>query len=104
MYKSLYGQTTPPIVQEDPVEEDVLVQVQQVYDAAGNLLSEVREIVTDDPEMEPVKVAPAPVQTGVHRIARYLADANDDERVTTGEAKVFGFGMISGWLLSRLLR
>ena len=88
-------------------EETVSDQLSQVYDAAGNLISEVQDVfVEEDPEMVPLSAgapAKAPKASEWTRARRWLMDANKDEDVTRGEMRVFGLGLVSGYVIKRLL-
>jgi hypothetical protein len=84
------------------VDPEAIEKVRAFLAANGYALEPVEAVEAD--EMAPV-VPPAPAKPSTFKqISRYLADANDDDEVTRGEAKVFGMGVLVGWLASRILR
>ena len=90
-------------------DETVSDQLTQIYDAAGNLISEVQDVfVEEDPEMVPLSAdAPATKprkKSDFRRLQAWLMDANQDEEVTRGEMRVFGLGLVSGYIVSKLFR
>ena len=63
-----------------------------------------------DPEMvllseEVTTVHPAQVhrKTPIRRAQEWLMDANQDEEVSRGEMKVFGLGVLTGYIVKRIL-
>ena len=91
--------------------EDFVEQATEVYDAAGNLVSEVEDVfVEEDPELAPVEepgeaVAPSARPPSFFRKAQwFLMDADGDHTVTKGEMKVFGLGLLSGFLIKSIWR
>lgn len=92
-------------------QSDIQAQVGEVYDAAGNLISEVQDMfvvddpgTTVDPEMEPLSVEAPRKQSDFRRFKTWLMDSNQDDEVTRGEMRVFGLGLLSGYVVSKLLR
>lgn len=91
-------------------ENGFTAQVADVYDAAGNLVSEVQAIfVEEDPEMAPLVDAPSTTPITKRpgtwtRTRRWLMDANQDDDVTQGEMRVFGLGLLAGYVVKSLLR
>jgi hypothetical protein len=87
------------------VDPEAIEKVRAFLAANGYALEPVEPVEpVEDAEMAPV-VPPAPAKPSTFKqISRYLADANDDDEVTRGEAKVFGMGVLVGWLASRILR
>lgn len=93
--------------QEDGFSE----QAAQVYDAAGNLVSEVQAVfVASDPEMAPLSAtapessAPKTQPGPIVRVSRWFMDANQDEDVTRGEMRVFGLGLLAGYIVKSILQ
>ena len=81
------------------VDPDAIEKVRAFLAANGYALEPV-----EVDEMAPV-VPPAPAKPSTFKqISRYLADANDDDEVTRGEAKVFGMGVLVGFVVSRVFR
>jgi hypothetical protein len=94
--------------------EDFVARLTEVYDAAGNLVSEVQDVfVEEDPELAPVEEAvegaPATIPSvrppSFFRKAQwFLMDADGDHTVSKGEMKVFGLGILSGFLIKSIWR
>ena len=89
-------------------DEAVSDQLTQIYDAAGNLISEVQDVfVEEDPEMVPLSAdVPAKPRrkSDLRRFQTWLMDSNQDDEVTRGEMRVFGLGLVSGYIVSKLFR
>lgn len=92
-------------------QEEVLSQetVDAVYDAAGNLVAEIQEAINPDLAPLPEEDAPpSPVKPTLRSRFRdasnWLMDADSNDSVSADEAKVFGMGLLSGYLISKLLR
>ena len=82
-------------------------QMAEVYDAAGNLVSEVQAVfIEEDPDMIPLEEEPATVKrtSDLTRARRWLMDANQDDDVTRGEMRVFGLGLLAGYVVKSILR
>jgi len=99
--------------QEGQGTEGLVEQVTEVYDAAGNLVSEVKDVfVEEDPELAPVEesseVGPTTTVARPPSFFRkaqwFLMDADGDHTVTKGEMKVFGLGLLSGFLIKSIWR
>ena len=97
---SYYGQDPRVLpVPLDTLSEEIKEQLTQL----GEL---VNEQVSVDPEFAEIEVVEdVPAHPGFWRQAQHqLLDADANKTITPGEMRVFAMGLISGLVLSRLLR
>ena len=100
---SYYGQAP----QELPTPLDTLSE--EMKDQLTQLGELVNEQVSFDPEFAEIEVVEdvsvQPAHPGFWRQAKHqLLDADANKTITPGEMRVFAMGLISGLVLSRLLR
>jgi len=97
---SYYGQDPGVLpLPLDTLSEEMKEQLTQL----GELVSEQ---VSSDPEFDEIEVVEdVPPRPGfLRKVQHQLLDADANKTITPGEIRVFTMGLISGLVLSRLLR